>query len=710
MRPRPRQKDVPRFTFLHRLEENVSKDMLAQVILVILCLACYQHSLDGAFVFDDTVAIEKNPDVVKTPTNLTAIFEHDFWGAPLKDVDSHKSYRPLTTLMFHFEYKQGLRAKHMKAINLFFHCINTLLIWRLIYNLKFKQEATVTSALFAIHPVHTEAVCGVVGRAELMFCFIYLMAMQLTHLRKHLKVVADILVISLTFIGIFFKETAITIPLTCVFLDYLCTRVYMKPLKQQLRMVLNLRYLGYGAATILLIIFRFAIQNFESPQFKPMDNPLAFSGDLLTKILTQQFLYVINLWILFCPTWLCFDWAIGCIDLITSIWDLRLQSVLALYSFVIVACIKYKPNFGIMLGVGMLVIPFIPASGIIRVGFVIAERVLYVPSIGFCFLVAYSFIKLKRSIQRNFIVLTLKICLMFLCICFIVRTRERASEWENEEKLFSSALKVCPNNAKVHFNIARLASDKKQHNKAMYHYHKAVELYPEYEAALMNLGNMYREKGDLNTAEKFIRAAISAMPEFPAAWMNLGIIQSARNEFEEALSSYKTALKFRKNYGICHYNIGNLYLDQNLYTEAMHHWQQAVAINPRQSKAWANILTMLDNRGLFEDAIRVTGEALKHMPNETAIMFIRANAFGKLKHYVQAELLYKKIIELEPYNHLYHTNLGVLYHRWGKIDLAISSYQHALQCNAGVDSTAHENLTKLLKRKLNDELQLTDTE
>ncbi|XP_034116799.1 protein O-mannosyl-transferase TMTC4 [Drosophila albomicans] len=683
--------------------------LVCQSILVLICLICFGYGgLSGAkFVFDDTVAIVKNKNVYTLPTNWTAIFSHDFWGAPLLSADSHKSFRPLTTLMFHYEYALlGLGASHMKFLNLLLHCVNTLLMWRLVRSLyvediDIERWATISAALFAAHPIHVEAVSGVVGRAELMFGLIHLLCLLLTVASVDKRGGSTIIsILLLTAIGMLFKESAVTIPLSCAALDYFQNGTYMLPLKLQQRIITTrLRYLVYLFGTGLLIVLRLWWQNFEAPEFKAVDNPIAHSEQLLTRGLSQQYLYVMNFWLMLCPQWLCFDWALGCIQLVTSIWDMRLQAVIAFYSFIFVSLMNFRRLAGLMIGLALMVIPFLPASGIIRVGFVIAERTLYVPSMGFCLLFVYGFLYCYNYMadQAHWRHL-LQALLMLLFAVLMLRTRQRAADWLNEEQLFSSALQVCPNNAKVHYNIARLATDMGNSSRAFQHYHRAIELYPEYESALMNLGNLYREHGQLQTAEKFIRAALAAYPAFPVAWMNLGIVQSAQKKYTEALDSYKQALKYRTDYAVCYYNMGNLYLEQQRYAEALHHWQHAVAVNPRQPKAWANILTMLDNRSMYEDALRLSEQGLMQLPHEPSIMFIRANVLGKLKHYVEAESLYKQVIELDPHNMLYHTNLGVLYHRWDKVQEAIDSYRTAISINAVRSTTARDNLGKLLKR------------
>lgn len=59
----------------------------------------YTNSLRGEFVHDDIPAIVTNKDVLGLNPVLE-VFKNDFWGTPMSDPHSHKSYRPLTTLTF----------------------------------------------------------------------------------------------------------------------------------------------------------------------------------------------------------------------------------------------------------------------------------------------------------------------------------------------------------------------------------------------------------------------------------------------------------------------------------------------------------------------------------------------------------------------------------------------------------------------------------
>ena len=70
------------------------------LIVAAVAVVVYMNSLSGDFVHDDVVAIRRNADVVGPSTDLWRIFTNDFWGKPIRDATSHKSYRPLCVLSF----------------------------------------------------------------------------------------------------------------------------------------------------------------------------------------------------------------------------------------------------------------------------------------------------------------------------------------------------------------------------------------------------------------------------------------------------------------------------------------------------------------------------------------------------------------------------------------------------------------------------------
>lgn len=340
-----------------------------------------------------------------------------------------------------------------------------------------------------------------------------------------------------------------------------------------------------------------------------------------------------------------------------------------------------------------MIVPFLPASGIINVGFVIAERILYISSIGFSVLIAVGMCNLLKNFSKQKTII--HICFGLLLSFHALKTYNRSIEWTNEYQLFYSALKIVPRNAKVYYNIARISSETNDVETSVKFYQKAIELYPRYESAHMNLGNLFREQKKFQKAKFHLQTAVEISKEFPTAWMNLGIVQAVLKEHEDAENSYFKALSYRKNYANCFYNLGNLYIDTKNFSAAISSWKRAISINPHHQKAWSNILAFYDNQlNNHEDVLKFSDIALKYLPNDTNILFSRANTFGKLSRFEEAEAIFKQIIQANPRKPIFYANLGVLYHRWGKKDLAEKNYQLAISLDANLKN-AQTNLMKL---------------
>ncbi|KAF2881522.1 hypothetical protein ILUMI_24656 [Ignelater luminosus] len=155
----------------------------------LLAFLLYYNTLDADFVYDDRRAILTNPDLLPS-TPWTRLLEDDFWGTPLTDSGSHGSYRPLCVLTFRLNYLLGgFQPWGYHLVNVLLHCLATALLVKVARHILPRSRSSmgpaVVGLLFATHPIHTEAVAGVVGRADLAACNFYLLSF-LTYI-AHIK-------------------------------------------------------------------------------------------------------------------------------------------------------------------------------------------------------------------------------------------------------------------------------------------------------------------------------------------------------------------------------------------------------------------------------------------------------------------------------------------------------------------------------------------
>ncbi|KAJ4939862.1 hypothetical protein JOQ06_029298 [Pogonophryne albipinna] len=234
------------------------------------------------------------------------------------------------------------------------------------------------------------------------------------------------------------------------------------------------------------------------PLFSEQDNPASFSPHLLTRMLTYSYLLSFNAWLLLAPVVLCYDWQVGSIPLVESLVDIRNVSTVLLAVVMVALCLSClfslqgQGSREMLVGMLFLMFPFIPASNLFfRVGFVVAERVLYMPSMGYCILVAHG---LGRLCSLN-------------------------NVWRSREALFRSGIQTLPHNAKVHYNYANFLKDNSRHQEAIHHYTTALRLYPRHASAMNNLGTLTR---DPEEAERYYRKALATNPQHNRALFNLG--------------------------------------------------------------------------------------------------------------------------------------------------------------------------------------------
>uniref|UniRef100_A0A8C2CUI4 dolichyl-phosphate-mannose--protein mannosyltransferase n=1 Tax=Cyprinus carpio TaxID=7962 RepID=A0A8C2CUI4_CYPCA len=616
----------------------------SRLVTAFVALVCFINSYDGDFVFDDSEAIINNKDL-NPDTPLSNIWKNDFWGSNLSSNSSHKSYRPLTVLTFRINYllAGGLHPIGFHVLNVALHCVISvlmidvfaILIGGLVHDgrgakLSLSPKASFLAALFfASHPVHTESVAGIVGRADLL-CALFFQLSFLVYCKafqggdKKFSVLWIFGSILLCAVAMLCKEQGITVLGVNAAYDILmvCNLNIYELAHQLSGLLMRLALLFLGGS--FLLYARWRIMGTGPPSFTEVDNPASFAENVILRIVNYNYYYSLNAWLLLCPWWLCFDWSMGCVPLIKSATDWRIVWPLLLWcclmGLVYQALCSQDSNKRrtLTFGLVLLVIPFLPASNLFfRVGFVIAERVLYLSSAGYCLILAYAVGFCSCHWKKHKVSATLTL----LCVN-VARSAQRSQQWRSEQSLFASALSVCPLNAKVHYNVGKNLADRGNQSAAVKYYREAVRLHPKYVHAMNNLGNILKERNELKEAEVLLSAAVNIQPDFAAAWMNLGIVQNSLKKFDKAEQSYWNAIRFRKKYPDCYYNLGRL-----------------------------------ESEGFFLNALKIN-------PNVASC----------------------------------HGNLAVLYHRWGKLDLAKRHYELSLRLDPSAPGTK-ENYN-MLKRKL----------
>eukprot|EP00062_Callorhinchus_milii_P013448 gi/632961538/ref/XP_007896811.1/ PREDICTED: transmembrane and TPR repeat-containing protein 1 isoform X3 [Callorhinchus milii] len=657
-------------------EGSAVRHCLCHGLCVALCAAAYWNGLPGDLVHDDVWAIVNNPDV-RTHSPTTGAFSNDFWGKKLTDSSSHKSYRPLCILSFKLNVLLGgMTPLHFHVVNVLLHCAVTSLLLYTCDKAVFGDchLAFLTALLFSVHPVHTEAVTGIVGRADVLACLFFLLAF-LSYIRSvdsrrsgeyFAPTTSPIFLLFSLLLGtcaMLVKETGVTVFGVCVIYDLLILcprRPLLNPSSHKIRGLVKagtpfLKRAAFVTIYVVAILFfRVWIMGGSMPNFSEQDNPASFSPHLLTRFLTYSYLLVFNAWLLLAPITLCYDWQVGSIPLVESLWDARNVATAAfvlgilLLTFTCLLSAQRLEHREILVGLLFLALPFVPASNLFfRVGFVVAERVLYMPSMGYCILVVHG-VKRLRAVLSKWGASIVMLSTLLLLGLFFWKTVRQNEVWLSRESLFRAGVQTLPLNAKVHYNYANFLKDQGRQSEAIYHYKTALKLYPRHPSALNNLGTLTRN-------------------------------------VSEAEIHYRQALKLNPQHNRALFNLGNLYKSQRRWAEAEHLLRDSISYGPQFGDAFSSLAALLIEQGRLQEAdviyLRGIENCLENsdLHNNYGVFLVdKGDVDGATRHYLRA-------IGLNPKHHVAMVNLGRLLRSSDKNEEAESWYKRALQMTRDVD-------------------------
>uniref|UniRef100_A0A3P9CU87 dolichyl-phosphate-mannose--protein mannosyltransferase n=1 Tax=Maylandia zebra TaxID=106582 RepID=A0A3P9CU87_9CICH len=735
------------------------------IALAALCILCYSNSLHGELVHDDVWAIVNNPDV-RPGSSLRNIFSDDFWGKRMADNTSHKSYRPLCILTFKLNIVLGgMTPLYFHIVNVCLHCTVTCLLMHVCQCHVFENRrlAFVTALLFTVHPVHTEAVSGIVGRADVLACLLFLLTF-LSYIRSvGGRVSEDSLAFTVSSSSLFLslllgtcamlvKETGITVFGVCLLYDalVLCRKTktsknhksttpprsqsqsqtahpaaVQKEQKQKChktvsggpslqqksfngrpREWLAEMFLSSILQVVIIVSFRLWLMGGSMPLFSEQDNPTSFSPHFLTRFLTYSYLLSFNAWLLLAPIVLCYDWQVGSIMLVESLGDVRNVATMLLAVVMIALCLHCIFSLReVLVGLLFLVFPFIPASNLFfRVGFVVAERVLYMPSMGYCILVAHGLGRLCSSVGR-WGTAVLSVSMLLLVLLFSWKTVHQNNVWLSREALFL----LYPRHASAMNNLGTLTRSPEE---AEMYYRKALETNPQHNRALFNLGNLFKSQGKEKEAEALLKDSIRFGPHFADAYSSLASLYAEQKRFSEANEVYLKGIENCPDSSDLHNNYGVFLVDTGQRAAA--HYQQAVRLKPahyvamvnlgrllrssnenKEAESWykralqvtrkVDILTPLGalyyNTGRYKEALQVYREAVALQPESTDIWLALAQVLAMAGRTKEAEKMMLDVISRKGNCIECYRLLSAIYSKRGNYTEALEALDKALQQN-----------------------------
>ncbi len=593
------------------------------LIFVFSCLL-YANTLTHDYAQDDAIVIYDNEYTTQGISGIPNILTKDtfrgFFKVEGKDkLVSGGRYRPLTLVMFAMEvqlFGQSPFVGHL--VNVIMYGLTCVLLYILLLRmLKSKGDndfayfvALVTTLLFAAHPIHTEAVANIKGRDEIMalmgsLAATYYCLRSWQEEKMSLSIVAGVIF----FLTLFSKENAITflgvIPMMFLFF----TKANIGQIVQRTVPLI------IGAVGFLIIRYAVIGGGIGDPPMELMNNPYVkiqgnqyvpfSSGERLGTIFYTLLKYI-QLQII--PHPLTHDYYPRHIDII-NMSDIRAIGGLLLHIGLLVYALVRFPkkdvvSFGILFYLGTL---FIVSNLLFPIGTNMAERLIFMPSVGFCLVVAvllYRVVKmLKKSdtLQYKNLVPALGVAAL-ITVLFSIKTITRNLVWKDNFTLFTTDVKVSENSAKLQNSVGGelLAQSVKQSDEtkrlamvqeAIPHLEKAAEIHPTYKNAYLLLGNAYNYSKNYPKAVEYYEKTLRLDPNYPEATQNLAISYRDNKQFDKAITYFTklSAMPNKKeianeNIAITYEEAGKLYGSQNQHQRALESFTKAISYSADKGK------------------------------------------------------------------------------------------------------------------------------
>lgn len=562
---------------------DFSKNYVYLLLVIATAALVYYPTLDNEFVWDDHAFIAENENI-HSLGNIPSFFTHDVEGL----------YRPVRTVFYALSYAIfGLHPfwYHLQA--LLIHVIASVLVFYIILRLADSRFiAFAASLIFAVHPVHAEAIAFITASFDQIAIIFYLAAflLYIKTSRKGKLVNMDQYYLALFFfiLAAFSSEIALTLPLVIVVYDWLFVEGHYKALKEKLRF-----YIPFFAALAGYLVIRFLFIGVIARA--PVDTVSQYFLGLLTftKVIVGY------LYVLFYPKNLAIE---RTVPFAASITELAVLISIAVIAILLSIAYYFRHrNKLVTFSILFFFITLLPVSNIIPIQRFIAEAYLYLPMLGFALVASVAVHYLLKNIAEHRKGMAVLI-IVLLMIPYSIGTVKRNEVWQDDMTLWKQAVIDSPYSSKAHANYGLLLQQAGQLKDAEQHYLQAIQLNPYREAVYFNLGTLYERTGRHELAAKAYNVSVSLNPGFADAHTNLGLVYGKLNQSELALSHLIAAIELNPNNAVYHLNLGSFYNTMNESDLALQEFRLALKLNPKLAEAHYNMGIVYLKQKRYADA------------------------------------------------------------------------------------------------------------
>jgi predicted Zn-dependent protease len=656
-------------------------------LIAAFALMLYIQSVSFGYVLDDQATLHGNRFVTQGLEGIPTLIKTDYWFG--SDVGVRVPlYRPGSYVLFATIWEifpDSPAVFHL--VNVLMFAISCWLLYLLLTRLMAGKNALfplICTVLYAAHPIHTEVVNNIKSADEIL-CFLFAILTSLSALTYVQK--RSPLHLFLTgffyFIAVFSKESGVVFIVVIPLMLYYFTDT--KP-KQTLPV--------FSILAIIGAIFFMARANVlaDVPDYDQTSivNVLYTAPDFITQRATALFLLLKYELLLLFPHPLTYNYDFAQIALKEITHPLVIISLLFHAGIALYAFIGIKTKSILSFAILFYLVTISPVSNIfLIIGTSFAERLLYIPSLGFCMALTYLLIKLSKAESFTLPKLNVKklisahpvlLSVVVITALYAVKTITRNPDWKDNVALFGHDLKYSEQSTTAHYhwgnallsNLYEQETDSMKRSQyvdqAITAYQRAIEIYPQYAAAYLHLGDAYSKKNKAADAIPYFVEYNKFMNNSnPVALKYLGGLYDKTGQFDLALQTYKTLISVHTAPDPeTLYFIGLLYNKKQDYVQAIPYLDSCLQFTPDYLPALKHKAIAHVNLKQNEEAIATCERILKLDPNYVKAYTYLGFAYSNMLNYPKAIEYLEKALALAPGDAESQNMVNVLYGMVGK--------------------------------------------
>ena len=612
------------------------------LLLLVACILVYANGIGGDFTYDDKAIVRDNPRI-REPGRISQLFLTPYFGGAR---GTGSNYRPVLLLSYALQWWiHGKQAESFHSVNVLMHAGATLLLLSLLRKIGISPGAAfLTALLFAVHPIHVEAVTSLVGRGELLaaiFSLLYLLlSLRFFRLSPPASRLPALVGAVLCYaLAVLTKESATSVPaIALLVFVFVGEGRFRDRIGRGLWRGLPL-FAG-SAATLagIFLLRRYVLGGFfkaEGTGIFELENVLD-PLDPLQRAANACLVLLRYIGRIVFPLHLSADESAWSIEPVEVFSPLAIAAVLLLAVLIAVSIVRLASRSPAGFGFLFFFLAFLPASNlIVSIGTAFAERLAYLPAAGIC-LAAGVFVA-GSSGSWSAIAPRRRAIFLAVALAFSVRAIVRNSVWWGDEPLFLNLVRTSPDSAKAHYDLAYIWAEDRQYGRAREQYAIAADIYEDYWDAWTGKGRMEKELHLFDEAEKSYRQAIEANPDHENGYFGLGLVREATGNIAGAEAIYREGLGHRKNSLPLAYRLA-LARSRLPWPQALEDWKRALELGGHIGSVHEGYASWLAAAGRFEEARREAREALRRTPGYLPALCLVADLDEKLERPFAAAL------------------------------------------------------------------------